>query len=585
MHKWIIGLSLLSLSACQGGQQALAPSRADTPAAEWTEQDLQFQTTDGIQLYASLRGTNAFSPKPVLIEFSPYGSGSNIPDFGPAYNHVFVHARGTGRSNGAWSAIGARDQHDIAEFLAWACSQPWSNGRIGLYGFSASAIAIYNSLHLPLACVEAAALMAGTADLYRDLLYPGGIPNLMPAVAVGLGVGGPALASTPDRLSAGQTPLEQLLIALGFVGMTTDVLLTHTHNDYWLNHTQRPGPNSFPVLANTGFYDVESRGPFESYKLLRDQGVPVHLRLLGAHDGYPAGTPGPFPSYQRWFDRYLLDQVNGVEQEPRVQMLIGHGGYANLMAGELHTVNADDWPPPGTHWQPLYLDAATDGSARSINDGSLSLQPASNSTSAAYPALSSLVGSDPYTTAVVASAGAAPLFAALPFLTDLGTIEPLSLSWTSPAFSQDVDLIGPAGLTVHLATWLPETDIYAVIADVWPDGSAHAVGVGRLRSSFPFIDPQRSVFDAQGEVVQPYPVHSSKNYGTPGLAREYHVEFWPLGNRFSTGHRLRLYLTGGPLYALPAPGLNVVSSGGATPSRLLLPLPEGQAFSTLIDAR
>src|SRR3546814_11232123 len=35
------------------------------------------------------------------------------------------------------------------------------------------------------------------------------------------------------------------------------------------------------------FYDVESRGPFESYQMLRDLGIPVHLKTLGAHDGYP----------------------------------------------------------------------------------------------------------------------------------------------------------------------------------------------------------------------------------------------------------------------------------------------------------
>src|SRR5207247_675594 len=77
--------------------------------------------------------------------------------------------------------------------------QPWSNGHIGLYGFSASAIAVYNSMHLPLACVDAAALMAGTNELYRDLLYPGGIPNVVPELVVGFGVGLPILARLPAR--------------------------------------------------------------------------------------------------------------------------------------------------------------------------------------------------------------------------------------------------------------------------------------------------------------------------------------------------------------------------------------------------
>ena len=147
-----------------------------TPAAEGPigTQVVRFDASDGAQLHAIIRGVQPLAARPLIVEFSPYG-GNGIPDFGPGYNHVFVHARGTGESTGVWSAVGPRDQADVSEFLAWACSQPWSNGHIGLYGFSASAIAVYNSQHLPLACVDAAALGAGTHELYRDLLVPGGI--------------------------------------------------------------------------------------------------------------------------------------------------------------------------------------------------------------------------------------------------------------------------------------------------------------------------------------------------------------------------------------------------------------------------
>ncbi|MGH7804890.1 MAG: CocE/NonD family hydrolase, partial [Candidatus Binatia bacterium] len=261
-------------------------------------QTVKFRTSDGVELHALLRGAGDLRSRPLIVEFSPYGDASAVPDFGPDYNHVFVHARGTGRSTGAWSAVGPRDQHDVAEFLEWACEQPWSDGRIGLYGFSASAIAVYNSMHLPLACVKAAALMAGTNALYRDLLYAGGILNVVPELVVGFGVGLPLLASVPFRMQEGQT-FEPLEAGLALQLLAVDLLRHPTEDDYWLERTHRAGPNTFPVLANTGFYDVESRGPFQSYQMLRDLGVPVHLRVLGAHDGFPAGTPGPFPEYRR----------------------------------------------------------------------------------------------------------------------------------------------------------------------------------------------------------------------------------------------------------------------------------------------
>lgn len=565
------------------GSPVVAP--AEPPVSgPVTQRGLYFTASDGEQLYVDLRGTDDLAPKPLIVEFSPYGSNSALPDFGAGYNYAFVHARGTGQSTGAWGAVGPDDQRDIAEFLGWACEQPWSNGRIGLYGFSASAIAIYNSMHLALPCVEAAVLMAGTADLYRDLLYPGGIPNLVPGVVVALGVGAPLIASTPPRMTNGQAPTEPLLSGLGLLGLTVDVLRQQVENDYWLARTQRPGPNRFPVLANTGFYDVESRGPFESYRLLRDQGVPVHLRVLGAHDGYPADTPGPFPEYRRWFERYLLDVDNGIDRESQVQLLVGHGGYPALMGGAWSRAEADDWPVPGTRWQALYLDPSRGGGALSLNDGQLSPTPVTVQARQAYLAATSLgTASDPNTTSTIWGAMGS-WFEALPMLAQMNLMEPLALTYSTPPLMRDIDVVGPAGLTLHLSSLLPQTDLYAVIADVGPDGRSHAVGIGRLRTSFPDVILERSRIDEHGEIVQPYADFSAKTPTLPTQTREYHVEFWPLGNRFQAGHRVRLYLVGAPTFALPAPSLNVISVGGDTPSRLLLPLLPGSDFCAAIGA-
>ena len=558
----------------------VAPSQdAATPVVE----AITFTTSDGIDLRAYVRGAGDLSPRPLLIEFSPYG-GNGIPDFGPEYNHVFVHARGTGESTGQWSAEGPRDQQDVSEFLAWACTQPWSNGHIGLYGFSASAIAVYNSMHLPLACVDVAALMAGTNELYRDLLYPGGIPNVVPEVVVGVSVGIPIMQSSGARFRAGQSPIDPILAGLGLQLIAAQVFAHDTEDQYWIDRTQRAGPNHFPVLADTGFYDVESRGPFESFRMLRALGETVHLRVFGAHDGFPANTPGPFPEYQRWFDHYLLHAENGVEAEPAVKMLIGDGSYQSQIAGTVTLREADDWPVPGTRWQKLYLDPTRGGGARSINDGQLATRAPSTSATQAYPAITSLGPStDPNTTSA-AGAQAEAFLNIFPFFASMSPVEPLSLSYTTPVLSSDVEAVGPASLDVFLASALPEADIYAVIADVWPDGTAYAIGIGRLRTTYPDIVMERSRIDASGEIVQPYPDHGAKTLETPGATREYHVEFWPIGNRFLAGHRLRLYLTGVPSYMVPTPDLNIVSIGGNTPSRLLLPMLPGSDLCAAIGA-
>src|SRR3546814_14234376 len=104
-------------------------------------QALSFETNDGVTLHATIRGTGDLRARPLIIEFSPYGAGSDIPDFGPAYNHIFVNARGTGQSSGVWTAVGPNDQQDVADFVTWARQPPWSHGNICPYGFSACASA------------------------------------------------------------------------------------------------------------------------------------------------------------------------------------------------------------------------------------------------------------------------------------------------------------------------------------------------------------------------------------------------------------------------------------------------------------
>jgi predicted acyl esterase len=62
----------------------------------------------------------------------------------------------------------------------------------------------------------------------------------------------------------------------------------------------------------------------------------------------------------------------------------------------------------------------------------------------------------------------------------------------------------------------------------------------------------------------------------PLSARPTIVEFWPIGNRFRAGHRLRLHVVGASAFSLPGvPALNTVSVGAGSGSRLLLPVLPG----------
>lgn len=546
-------------------------------AAEVT-QTKTFTASDGTKLNVIVHGEEPLSARPVVVEFSPYAPTDVMWKFGPAYNRVAVQVRGTGLSDGQWDAIGPRDQKDVSEALGWLCGQDFSNGHIGIFGFSASAMAAYNSMKYPMPCVDAAALGAGSNSLYRDLLSPGGIPNIIPTLAVGFGVGVPGLSANVT----GEGSLPRVVNSLaGLLKIGWNFITRPTEDSWWQGHNYETGPNHFPVLAATGFYDVESRGAFENYKLLANTNPGSKLLVQGAHDGSPSNLPSPFAEYERFLDHYVRGVDNGAQDEPNVRLYLGKGGHPDLRGGNWSRVDSTSWPVAGTRWQSLYLSTGRIGDAwASRNDGGLASAPPSGPWwfknmpfTAEYPAVSSLVlSSDINTVATIGDIALQPL------ISKMNGADPASDTFTTPPLTKDIETAGPAALDIWLSSSAPETDIHAVIADVHPNGDAFPLAQGRLRTSFPNVIESKSVKDGNGDIVQPYNDFSAKSYALPLVPKRYRVEFWPIGNRFQAGHRLRLYIMGtSPLMLPPALGMNNVWMGQGYPSRLLLPVLPGSS--------
>ena len=561
----------LLAAAVLGGLALAAPGAQAAPS--FVTQDIAFTADDGTVLHATVGGFGDLSARPLIIEDSPYDPGCCHTFAGEDYNYLTLHWRGTGKSDGTFGVTGDRDQKDLAQFVNWACDQPWSDGRAGLYGFSASAIIVYNSMHLPMPCVRAAALMSGTVDLYRDLLYIGGINNAVPGLAVAGNIGGPWLSEQRDS----RNPVAFAEGANGYAAALAAVVAHPTHDEYWQARALKGHVNDFPVLASNGFFDVESRGAFLGYRGTKSSGS--KLLVMGAHDGSPAGTPGPFPAYARWFDHHVRGLDNGVAEDPRVDLYLSKGGHLDYLAGDYERVTGGDWPLPQTRWQALHLSPERSGTARSSNDGLLQLDPVAEASVQPYAfAPSNPLATDHHTVSTVGNTGWNELTPngvgrRIPATRDMTTAEPQSLTYTTAPFEKAVTAVGPVSLTVHLASSAPVTDIVAVLADVAPDGTANPVAQGQLRTSFPHVDREKSIVDKRtGEIVQPYNDYSRQDVALPGTIREYTVEILPIGNVFEPGHRLRLYLTGTSATMLgSAPGVNLLSLGGATPSRLLLP--------------
>jgi predicted acyl esterase len=565
----VVASLLLALSL------AAAPASADGPVTR----TLRFAASDGVSLAATLTGTGTgagpIAPRPTVVEFSPYGPDSASLTVGAGYNYLLVQLRGTGDSDGEFDAMGPRMQADVAEALRWACDQPWSNGSLALAGFSASAIIVYNSLHQQLPCVKAAVLRSGTFELYRDLLMPGGVGNTAPGLGVLALIGAPALQQGPARLQRDPAPAFGVLAGLFTAGVNGG-LLHPSLDSWWAERGFRGDVNHIPTLVLDGFYDVESRGAFQAYQYLRDAGTPTHLLVVGGHDGAPAGTDGGTAEAGRWLDHYVSGAANGVESDPKVQLQLADGDREDMRAGDFVRYDAGDWPVPGTTWTDLYLDPARSGSALSLNDGSLSPGVPVKSATQLYPAVPSLpTNSDSPTTALLGASGLDTLTGALPLLTDMNLAESAGLTFTTKPLGRDLLAAGPLDLDLPLATTTPGSAIWAVVSDVSPNGEAHPLTVGRLNTDFPDVVGSRSLID-HGSLVQPYGDFGTRKPAGLLQTRTYHVELWPVGNRFKTGHRLRLEIVGASAFSLlTLPGIDAVKVGGAGGAVLRFPVLPG----------
>src|SRR5262249_30107634 len=94
---------------------------------------------------------------------------------GPGFALVVVDARGTGASFGTRTGeLGEREVTDYGELIGWIAAQPWSNGRVGVYGTSYEGQAAELTAGLGHPHLVAVAALFSPYDPYRELFYPGG---------------------------------------------------------------------------------------------------------------------------------------------------------------------------------------------------------------------------------------------------------------------------------------------------------------------------------------------------------------------------------------------------------------------------
>jgi putative CocE/NonD family hydrolase len=325
-----------------------------------------------------------------------------------------------------------------------------------------------------------------------------------------------------------------------------------------------------PVYVFTGWNDMYSRGDLRFIDAF--QGDAQLWIDASTHHGtgnfgqvgapYGGGLTDPSPQLSadpppgqvlKWLDHYVKGARNGVEKQPRVT-------FYDLGSRAFST--APSWRAAQKGLTTFYLSGATSGSAPSLNDGTLSAVPPkgrdSYQDSYVY---------NPLAGASVPMGKEGPDGFAPYVVTDQRVDDSLGLTYTTPALTKPLRLVGPSELDFWAITEASDMAWVVRLSDVAPDGSEMPITQGWLKASFRHVDAKRSRPGA------PYLTDDRRTPVTTGLTTRYRVDIWDTAYTVAPGHRLRVWLSSSdsPTHEpLPQAGRNLVFHDDQHPAKLVL---------------
>jgi putative CocE/NonD family hydrolase len=546
-------------------------------------QDIAIAMADGVHLgatvtFPSLDGSTPAPGKfPVVVSITPYGRKGECgcPDR-PTFAErgiiaATVDTRGTGGSEGNldqnyFSPLEARDGAAVIEYFG---TQDYSSGRVGMAGGSYVGItqllaAEQQPPHLS-AIVPAEVL----SDIYRDAFAHGGIMNLFFDAQYIAVQGGPGLltpntdpSQLPMTVMAKLQQLEGTPIAFDYLARPDDDPFYQDRSPIY--HADRI---RVPVLLLGGWRDgLSQRGGPEMYHALAQR--PQVETRLHMDPCTHKGCGAPFAPLT---DPPGLDDSVALEFEFLSHYLLGTPAPARaplryyVQAANAY-VEGGEWPPRATHFERLYLDAATLAGAPPAQAGSVNY--------VTNPSAGLSMSFDEYGTVAIS-----------PYLpTDQRLESEQGVTFRTAPLAQALTFAGPIALHLVAQSSASDTDWIAKLADVAPDGSEALITNGYLRASQRALDPAKS------RTGVPYHTHVDPTPITPNVDYAYDVEIWPTAYTLAAGHQLQLRIVSVDVPThLPArvkfdrndpaatqvvpmaPAINTIELGGTDPSYLLLP--------------
>jgi putative CocE/NonD family hydrolase len=524
---------------------AISPLAAQTYEVTF-EHNVRAKMRDGVTLRADVYRPKADGKFPVLLQRTPYDK-TNATSFGwraaaRGYVVVVQDVRGRFASEGDWYTF-KNESNDGYDTVEWAAALPYSNGKVGMFGGS------YVGATQFLAAIAHPPHLAGiaptvTASNYHDgWAYQGGAFEQWFNESWTTGLTQNTLYRTADAKSNAldwkstlpltDYPLLSLPDPKSLAPYFQDWLAHPNYDDYWkqLSIEDHYSQIQVPVFTIAAWYDIFLGGSLRNYTLLKTQAGSDAARRgqrllveIGGHSGGPnqqkigdvdfgPGAPHDTDALMLdWYDALFKGESNAFASGKPVRIFV---------MGKNVWRDEDDWPLARTHSTRYFLHSG--GAANSASgDGSLDVK-ASDIAAPPIETKDSYV----YDPANPAPTIGGPLCCDAPHLPpgpkDQRPVEERKdvLIYSTPAFTQDMEVTGPITLDLYASTSAVDTDFTAKLVDVWPNGFAQNLTEGILRLRY------RNSQETP-EAAKPGEIYRLK------------IDLWATSNAFLAGHRLRL---------------------------------------------
>jgi putative CocE/NonD family hydrolase len=529
---------------------------------------------DGSKLATDIYQPATAGRHPVVMLRSPYGAtlgagcGAKFetqqldPYVKDGYVAIAQDVRGTNRSEGTFAPF-AQEQNDGYDAVEWAGRQPWSDGSVSLVGGSYLGATQWQAALAEPPHLTAITPTITAADYHDDWAYRNGVFD--PLFTMGWVTGafvpdgmtrtlryqGATKADIDAQVAAWQQQREANLTSrwlphlplagswnppvAQYAPFYADFLRHPYYDPYWarVDVNRQYGKVDAPTLITGAWYDLFAVGTIDAYWGMRDKAGTLAARQRtmlamswGGHSALSPAAPGqidwgPDPSdttlAKRFVDHYAKGVDNGIEREPRVQLVVLVPPDRGLK-GSSFLYKTTDFPAPGTRWARFYL--ASQGRANTRRgDGVLVAEQSSGEPDHfAYDPM------DPAPTRGGNDGGVSPLPGGA---FDQSSIESRNdvLVYQSAPLADDMPVVGPVTVSFWASSSAPDTDFTAKLVDAHPDGFAHNVVDRIVRASL-----------RRGSALPPEPTLRNRSY-------PYTINLGSTATIFRKGHRVLLEIS------------------------------------------